>query len=633
VPTGADGLLQNRVSCWGPDLLLVENVLMAKGYRPVVRDQQFLVPPDMREWLPADHSVWTLIGIVEGLDTSAFHQGRRTGGVGRAGYDPDMLVTLLIWAWSQGVRSSRRIERSCADVVSYRVICAGDAPDHVTIARFRAENHGACEQLFGQVLMLAARLGLGRLETVALDGVKIASNASMAANRSTSGLAKAAEAEAARIAAAVVAEHAATDAEEDELFGEDNPGSVPAELADPAVLAARIAEELARLDGERTVEPDADPVRVGDQDQGEDFQTTNASCPDCEDSAAAVSPMLGPTESVAPQVVPRDRLGRISQAQALLEAAAVAARARQAAAAQPYLARLSAGEKFAGPVPVAARVALLEQRLAERIAECEAKHQRWQANRGTVSPGRRPVPVERNAKILELRAALSKARAAQDALRQALDVEQTTVNLTDPQSRIQPLRGGGWLQGYNCQAVTTADGLIVATGVGTSPVDNQYYRAMIDKTITAADLITGHRPPSDTSDQAAAESIGMVLADAGYCTNENLTAPGPDRLIATGKARDVHNAATNQPAEGPPPEHLDPIEAMAHRLRTPEGITQYAKRSHIAETPFGHAKHNLGFRRFTGRGVARARSEWTFHAAVHNIGKIIGHLAGAPLPV
>ena len=71
---------------------------------------------------------------------------------------------------------------------------------------------------------------------------------------------------------------------------------------------------------------------------------------------------------------------------------------------------------------------------------------------------------------------------------------------------------------------------------------------------------------------------------------------------------------------------------MQHRLRTPQGIATYAQRSHIAETPFGHAKHNLGFRRFTGRGLARARSEWAFHTAVHNIGKIIRHLAGAPLP-
>ena len=106
-----------------------------------------------------------------------------------------------------------------------------------------------------------------------------------------------------------------------------------------------------------------------------------------------------------------------------------------------------------------------------------------------------------------------------------------------------------------------------------------------------------------------------MLADNGYCSRENLTAPGPDRLIATGKARDPHAAASDNPAQGPPPEDSDPIAQMRHRLRTPEGIATYRKRSHIAETPFGHAKHNL---RFTSRGLARAHSEWNFHTAVHN---------------
>jgi transposase len=183
------------------------------------------------------------------------HQKRRVGGVGRPGYDPDMLVTLLIWAWLQGVRSSRRIERACADVVPYRLICAGDGPDHATIARFRQDNHHACRQLFTQVLMLAAQLGLGRLETVALDGVKIASNASLAANRTASGLARAAETEAARIAEAAIAEHAAADADEDAVYGPDNPGLVPAELADPASLAARIDEAKARPVGDDVAGP------------------------------------------------------------------------------------------------------------------------------------------------------------------------------------------------------------------------------------------------------------------------------------------------------------------------------------------------------------------------------------------
>ena len=91
------GLLQNRgVLACGLWPVLTGSV-DAKGHRPVDRDQPFLFPPDMREWLQPDHPVWLVIAVVEDhLDTSAFHAGRRTGGVGTAGYDPDMLVTVLV---------------------------------------------------------------------------------------------------------------------------------------------------------------------------------------------------------------------------------------------------------------------------------------------------------------------------------------------------------------------------------------------------------------------------------------------------------------------------------------------------------------------------------------------------------
>ena len=146
----------------------------------------------MRDWLADTDPVWLVIGVVEDLDTSRLHAQRRTGGAGRAGYDPDMLLTLLIWAWAQGIRSSRVIERLCRRDVAFRVICAGDAPDHVTISRFRAQAAEAMEDLFAQVLMLCARLGMGQLGVVAIDSVKIASNASLAANRTEDGLRKAA---------------------------------------------------------------------------------------------------------------------------------------------------------------------------------------------------------------------------------------------------------------------------------------------------------------------------------------------------------------------------------------------------------------------------------------------------------
>ena len=180
------------MSCPAGRVLVADDVLVAKGYRLVQRDQQFLMPESMRDWLPAWDPVWLVIGVVAGLDTSGLHAKRRTGGAGRAGYDPDMLLTLLIWAWAGGVRSSRVIERLCQRDVAFRIICGGDAPDHATISRFRAEATEVMQELFGQVLMLCARLGMGQLGVVALDSVKIASNASLSANRSADGLRKAA---------------------------------------------------------------------------------------------------------------------------------------------------------------------------------------------------------------------------------------------------------------------------------------------------------------------------------------------------------------------------------------------------------------------------------------------------------
>lgn len=562
------------LECRGTPLSVVrDNVLVAKGYRPVDRDQQFLIPPDMREWLPAEHPVWTLIDIVDThLDTSVFHAGRRLGGVGRAGYDPDMLLTLLIWAWSKGMRSSRQIESACTDVVSYRVICAGDAPDHATISRFRKDNHAACEDLFAQVLTLAARVGLGSLGTIALDGVKIASNASIGANRSAEGLKAAAEAEAAKaaqarareIAAAAAAAHADVDAAEDELYGEDGPGPgrVPAELADPTSRSKRIAEALAQIEA--------------------------------EDDA-------------------RQKAART--------------------AAEGHLERLDAGKSPAGRVPLAAQVAAAHRRLAREIARHAATEARYRqradaaARRGGKPKGKVPVAASNHHRVIAARTSVSKAVAKQSAL------ERTTPtvlrrNITDPDSRMQPLRGGGWVQGYNCQAFTAEDGIIIATGVGTSPSDVTYYEKMVDKAVAAAAAIADNAPP-----QAEPPSIGIMLFDAGYCSIDNLDAPGPDRLIATGKSRTLEAAAAAAaatPVSDSAPAQGNSIARMAERLATPEGIATYRKRSHIAETPFGHAKHNLGFRRFTSRGLDQATSEWSFHAAVHNIGKILTHLTAAP---
>ena len=131
-----------------------------------------------------------------------------------------MLVTLLMPAYADGVTSSRRIEAACWQDVLLPGDGAGDAPDHVTIARFRAAFPGAAQGLVRQVLVLCAKLGMGKPALLALDGTKVAANASKAANRAEETLRKLA----AEAAAEAVEAHAAADAAEDELFGEEARG-------------------------------------------------------------------------------------------------------------------------------------------------------------------------------------------------------------------------------------------------------------------------------------------------------------------------------------------------------------------------------------------------------------------------
>jgi transposase len=100
------------------------------------REQSFLMPPDVREWLPEDHFAWFVIEAVEAMDLDAFYAVYRGDGRARPAYEPAMVVAVLLYAYARGVRSSRAIERACIEDVAYRVIAAQHKPDHATIARF-----------------------------------------------------------------------------------------------------------------------------------------------------------------------------------------------------------------------------------------------------------------------------------------------------------------------------------------------------------------------------------------------------------------------------------------------------------------------------------------------------------------
>jgi hypothetical protein len=213
-------------------------------------------------------------------------------------------------------------------------------------------------------------------------------------------------------------------------------------------------------------------------------------------------------------------------------------------------------------------------------------------------------------------------------------------NITDPDSRLMPVRGGGFIQGYNAQNMTSEDGLIIATGLTDDPVDGQWFEPMTGQGEQAAALIEAHRPAASAGPEPAGQDrdggtgggTGLALADAGYCSEANLTCPGPDRLIAVGKHRDLEKAARGQDGAGA--DRGGPaVRAMRARLKTEDGITAYRQRGHIAETPHGHIKHNMGLRQLSVRGKPRASAEWEFICAVHNLLKALstGHLTGQAL--
>src|SRR4029453_16118059 len=170
-------------------------------------------------WLPEDHLAWFVIDAVAGLDLGEFYADYRDDGHGRAAYEPSMMVALLVYAYATEQRSARGIERHCRQDIAYRVICANRVPDHATIARFVARHEAALGELFGSVLALCARAGLVSTGVVAIDGTKLVANASREANLDYE-----------RIAREIVAEARATDAAEDELFGEARGDELPEQL-------------------------------------------------------------------------------------------------------------------------------------------------------------------------------------------------------------------------------------------------------------------------------------------------------------------------------------------------------------------------------------------------------------------
>ncbi len=560
---------------------------MAHQFKPVDRDAEMLLPHNMLDWVPKGHAVRVVIDTVEsvvtpGLAARLVPPAPKGSAAGPARYDPVMLVTVWLYAYLRGVLSTRAVEDRCRYDATFRVACGRLVPDHTTFSRFRRHllaQDGLAEDLFCRVLHVCALAGLGRLTVVAGDGVKIAANASKEASRTEAGLRK---------------------------------------LAGQVMAGARKA--AADEDADKGVLPGTD---------------------------------LLPGADTAPGPDPRSRAGRVLACLQDLQAEREAAEAEAREQGRAYLEAAAAGTARGRP-PAAVALAAARLRLEEAIAAEQAAVADWQARRAAgqrvarppVRPGIGKKARKARARLEALQAeAAAEAGQAGDAGNEKKDAKAPRRNVTDPDSRLLPVRGGGFIQGYNCQDAAAGDRLmpggyacqdtgdalqaqelarvaekgaaVVAAGHAAHAADPAMLAKCHGRLCTLPDE-EKNSPGHDaaTCHAVMTSGIGVLVADAGYHSEANLTAPGPDRLIADGKTRDL---ARREPAQGPPPADATAVEANAHRLRTPQGRALYKRRAPDVEGLHASLKDQGGLRRFSLRGLHNATSEFLFAGLAGNL--------------
>ena len=250
---------------------------MPTTFRSCAPDQAFLFPPSPRDWLPEGHLAFFIADTVAALKLEKFYAPYEGDGRRNQPFDPQMMVTVLLYAYATGTFSSRRIARKLEEDVAYRVLAAGNFPAHRTIAEFRQQHLEAFEALFVQVVQVAREAGVVRLGTLAVDGTKVKANASKHKAMSYGRMGEE-ERRLREQIAALTTQAETTDAAEDAEHGPDMRGDeLPAELQRREERLAKIAAAKARLEA-RQAEEDRQKGRTPD-----DGRTSRGSRPFARD--------------------------------------------------------------------------------------------------------------------------------------------------------------------------------------------------------------------------------------------------------------------------------------------------------------------------------------------------------------
>lgn len=448
---------------------------MAKQYREWLPEQSFLLPPSPREWLPEDHLAYFLLEVIGELDLGAIERAIQSKDPrGNRPFDPRLMTVLLLYGYCIGVASSRKLEQACYTDVAVRVLCAGQQPDHSAIAEFRRRHLQALRALFLQVLRLCQAAGLVKLGHVALDGTKVAANASKHKAMSYQRMLKK-EAELQQGIDQLLTQAETVDQEEDALYGSGRRGE-------------ELPEELRRREGRR----------------------------------AKIRQARQALEAEAARVRAAQEATRARQAQA--EAEKVDEEQREAADRRVEEAKQKAEAMAAKAIEKA------EQRLAQAEAEAHA------ASEHIVRPvdQRRANVAEQRREAAE-QALSSLCRGEQGATSPSWPGHQAATtsvgdpaasaqgNFTDPESRIMK-SGSGFVQAYNCQlAVDEGHQVIVAEGVTNQAPDAQHLPALLDQVATNC----GRDP-----ERATADAGYFSRENADHCE-----ARGIDAYLAPGRQK------------------------------------------------------------------------------------------------
>ena len=536
-------------------------------------DQLMMLPPSVREWLPEDHLAFFVLDVVAELDLSAFYAAYRVDGRGGSVYDPAMMLSVLLYAYCTGERSSRRIERRLAEDVAMRVVAANQRPDHATLARFRRRHQDAIAALFGQVLGLCVTAGLVDAGVVAIDGTKIAANASFFANRDHADLSAElagsvgcgpTAAAARRVAGRVLAEAEQVDAAEDEQGENEQVGRMPAGWAGGRDRRSRIRAALDERESQKSRDFEA---RMAERARKEAELGRKLTGPKpSEQTARRARPRRANTTDPHSRIIAQASKGVLqgynAQAAATTGHIVVAAEITNTTNDQPHF------------VPMATAVIdnLIEAGHRGGAGTLVADAGYWSSVNGTTDVGAEVLIATR-------RSSWRKADKPDDD-KLAVLARVNRGELSQRQAGAILGVSYTWVRDMT-KRYFGRDGQRITRSAEPEPEE---WIPIVER-VAAGEISL--RAASDN----LSVSVSRVKTMLGHIRGD---------IIDPTIARNM----------------------MDNKLSQPENAALYRKRSVSIEPVFGNIKANLGFRKFALRGLAGAHSEWRLICTVHNLLKL-----------